>query len=101
MISSEERDLIRNELKRIVQTLDLTDKQQGRVHAALTDAYQNLHEYKRRHLGASNEDLVKRLAANRESVRESLAKFLSAEQLARWDAEFARAKEFLGQKFAA
>jgi len=101
MISSEERDLIRNELNGIVQTLDLTDKQQGSVHAALTDAYDDLREYKRQNPDASKEDLVKRLAANRDSVRERLGKFLSAEQLAQWDAELARAKEFLGQKFAA
>jgi hypothetical protein len=100
MITSGELDLIRNEMKRIVQTLDLTDKQQGRVRATLADAYQDLSEYKRQHPSASNEDLVKRLAANRDSVRKSLAEFLTAEQLTQWDDELARGKEFLGQKLA-
>jgi len=101
MITSEERDLIRNEMKRFVQKLDLTETQQGKLHAALTDAYQDLREYTRQHPDSPKEDLEKRLAANRNSVRERLATFLTAEQLTEWDAEVVRGKKFLGQRLAA
>jgi|HubBroStandDraft_6_1064221.scaffolds.fasta_scaffold2289036_1 hypothetical protein len=101
MITSGEGDIIRNELNRFVQRLDLTDRQQGRVRAALADAYQDLREYKRDHPNASNEDFVRRVAANQDSVRKNVAAFLTEEQLTQWDAEVSRVKEFLGQKLAA
>jgi uncharacterized coiled-coil DUF342 family protein len=101
MITSQERDLIRNELKRFAGMLDLSDKQRGKLHEALTDAYQNLREYEREHPEASSEDLLKRLTENRDSVRKSVAAFLTAEQLTQWDAEITRGKKFLGQKLAA
>jgi hypothetical protein len=41
------------------------------------------------------------VAENRTAIRERIVSFLTPEQLAKWDAEVAKAKEFLGQKIAA
>ena len=37
----------------------------------------------------------------RDAIRQRVVTFLSPEQLEKWDAEKAKAKEFLGQKIAA
>jgi periplasmic protein CpxP/Spy len=39
--------------------------------------------------------------AHRDEIRQHVVKFLSPEQLAKWDVEVAKAKEFLGQKLDA
>jgi hypothetical protein len=47
--------------------------------------------------------LAARLCAwvNRAALRQRLVNFLTPEQLAKWDTEVAKAKEFLGHKRAA
>ena len=49
----------------------------------------------------SRTELVQKIVSIRGSLREQVVKFLTPQQLAKWDAEVARAKEFLGQKIAA
>jgi protein CpxP len=39
--------------------------------------------------------------ARRAEIRERVEKFLSPDQLRKWDAEVAKAKEFLGQRLDA
>jgi len=45
--------------------------------------------------------LIKKIAENRTTIRGRLVDFLTPEQLTKWDAEIAKAKEFLGQRMAA
>ena len=49
----------------------------------------------------SREEIVKKVASLRGSIREQIVKFLTPDQLTKWDAEVAKAKEFLGHKIAA
>jgi hypothetical protein len=48
----------------------------------------------------SKEDVAQYIAKNRAAGREKLEKFLTAEQLKTWDAEVAKAKDFLSQRAA-
>ena len=100
-LTSEERDMIGNELKRFGADLSLTDAQKEKLHSFLTEAYTKVQDYKKQNPGATREDLVKKLAENRTAIRERVVAFFTPEQLAKWDAEVSKAKEFLGQKLAA
>ena len=100
-ISPEGREHITTELKKFGTDLNLSEEQKQKLHGFLTEAYEKVEHYKMQNPKASKEDLAKRVAENRSAIRERLVKFLSAEQLTKWDSAVAKAKEFLGQKMAA
>ena len=100
-LSTEQREQVAAELKRFATDLNLSEDQKQRLHYFLTDAYQKVQEYREQNPNASKEDLIRRVAENRTGIRERLVSFLTPEQLTKWDAEVAKAKEFLGQKIAA
>jgi predicted HTH transcriptional regulator len=100
-LTTEQRDMVANELKRIATDLNLSEDQKQKVHTFLSEASEKVQEYKQQNPSASKEDLIKRVSDNRASIRQRLVSFLTAEQLTKWDAEVAKAKEFLGQKIAA
>jgi predicted transcriptional regulator len=101
ILSPEEREQVAEELKRFGTSLNLSDDQKQKLQGFLTDAREKVQEYKRANPNASAQDLLKEVAANRSALRERLEKFLNPDQLTKWDAEVAKAKEFLGQKMAA
>ena len=43
-------------------------------------------------------DIIAKVKAHRDEIRQRVVKFLTPEQLTKWDSEIAKAKEFLGQK---
>lgn len=45
--------------------------------------------------------MIKKLADNREVIRQRVVNSLTPEQLTKWDSEVAKAREFLGLKIAA
>jgi periplasmic protein CpxP/Spy len=47
---------------------------------------------------ATKTHIIAKVKAHRDEVRQRVVKFLSPEQLSKWDSEVAKAKEFLGQK---
>jgi periplasmic protein CpxP/Spy len=100
-ISPEEREQIADELKRFATSLHLSDDQKEKLQNFLTDAREKIQTYKKDNPNASPQDVLKQVATNRTALRERLVNFLSPEQLTKWDAEVAKAKEFLGQKMAA
>lgn len=100
-LTSEQRDALASEAKRLGASLNLSDDQKQKLHGFMTEASERLHEYKQQHPNASREDLMKKIADNRGSIRQRLAKVLTPEQLTKWDAEVSKAREFLGQKLAA
>jgi hypothetical protein len=100
-LTQEQRDTVASELKRFATDLNLSDDQKQRLHGFLTEASEKVQEYKQQNPSASKDDLVKRITTNRTEIRERLKSFLNPEQLTKWDAEVAKAKEFLGQKIAA
>jgi hypothetical protein len=101
MLTSEERDAVANELKRFGADLNLSEDQKQKLHTFMTEASEKVHEYKQQNPNATKADFIKKLIDNRTYLRERLVKFLTPEQLAKWDAEVGKAKEFLGQKLAA
>jgi len=101
ILSPQEREKVAEELKQFATSLKLSDDQKEKLHNFLTDAREKVQAYKKDNPNASPQDLLKHVAANRTALRERLVNFLSPEQLTKWDAEVAKAKEFLGHKMAA
>jgi hypothetical protein len=99
-LSPEQGQAIRNELKRIVGDLHLSDEQKTKLHEHLAFAAGRLHEYKKSHPDVTRQDIIKTVGSHRAELREAWERFLSPEQLQKWDAEVAKAKEFLGQPTA-
>ena len=100
-LTQDQRSTIDSELKRFATDLNLTDEQKQKLHGFLTDASEKVQEYKQLNPSASKDDVVKKVTTNRTEIRARLTHFLNPEQLTKWDAEIAKAKEFLGQKIAA
>jgi len=100
-LSTEEREQVATELKRFATDLNLTDDQKEKLRGALTEAREKIAEYVQQNPNTTKADVVGRIVANRDAIRQRLVNFLSPEQLEKWDAEKAKAKDFLGQKIAA
>ena len=100
MISSEELANIGTELRRLGGELNLSDSQKDQLKTFLTEKYEQLQEYRKQNPNISKEDVVQYIQKNRAAGREKIEKFLNPDQLKIWDAEVAKAKEFLGHKMA-
>jgi len=100
-LTQEQRDAVVSELKRIGAGLNLSEEQKQKVHNFMTEASERLQEYKQQNPNASRDDLIKKINDNRTNLRQRLENFLTPEQLTKWDAEIAKAKEFVGHKIAA
>jgi|SRR5215468_6552596 len=101
ILSSEQREVVASELKQIGAKLNLSSEQKEKLQAFLTEASEKVQEYKKQNPNASAVDLIKKVADNRANLRQRVENFLTPDQLSIWDAEVAKAKEFLGQKLAA
>ncbi len=99
-ISDEQGQMIRNELKRFAGDINLSDEQKTRLHERLAFAAGRLFEYKKSHPEVTRQDIIKAVGSQRAELREGLERFLNPEQLKKWDAEVAKAKEFLGHAAA-
>jgi periplasmic protein CpxP/Spy len=100
-MSPEQRDAITSELKRLGANLNLSEEQKQKLQGFMSEASEKLQAYKQQNPNASKEELIKKVADNRATLRQRLVNFLTPEQLTKWDAEIGKAKEFLGQKLAA
>ena len=100
MMTPEELNNIATELKRLGGELKLSDQQKDDLKSFLTEKYEQLQEYRRNNPNISKEDVANYIAKNRAAGREKLEKFLTPEQLKTWDAEVAKAKDFLSQRAA-
>lgn len=85
----ETQKAVEAELKRFAADLGLSDAQKAQFKTALEAA------------AAKWEEVAKKRAAEnqeaRKALRAAVEKWLTPEQLAKWDAEVAKAKTFLGQ----
>ena len=95
-ISPEQGQAIREELKRIAGGLNLSDEQKTKLHERLTFAAGKLEEYKKSHPDVTRQDIIKAVGSHRAELRAGVERFLTPEQLKKWDAEVAKAKEFMG-----
>jgi hypothetical protein len=99
-MTPEELNNIATELKRLGGELNLSDGQKEQLRTFLTERYRKLQEYKKQNPNISKDDVKQYIAKHREAGREKLEKFLTPEQLKAWDAEVAKAKDFLSQRAA-
>jgi hypothetical protein len=97
-ITAEEREQVVSELKRFAHDLSLTDEQKERLHTALTEAREKISEYLKKNPTTSRADIISKVKEHRAEIRQRVVNFLSPEQLTKWDAEAAKAREFLGHK---
>jgi len=100
-MSPEKLDAVAIELKRLAQELNLSDSQKEQLKAHLADKHEKLQEFQRQYPNISRNDLVKKIASVRGTLREQVVRFLTPQQLEKWDAEVSKAKEFLGHSIAA
>ena len=100
-LSTEEREQVETELKRFASDLNLTDDQKEKLRVALTEAREKIAEYMQQNPNTTKADVISKVAANRDAIRQRVVSFLSPEQLKKWDDEKTKAKDFLGQKIAA
>ena len=99
-ISTEQTQVIKNELKRFAGDINLSDEQKTKLHERLAFAAGRLHEYKKSHPEVTRQDIINAVRSHRAELRETLERFLTPEQLTKWDAEVTKAKEFFGQPVA-
>jgi len=97
-ITSQERDQVVSELKRMGQELNLTDQQKEKLQSALVDARERVADYLKAHPNTTRDDVIAKVKEHRTEIRQRVVNFLSPDQLAKWDAEVSKAKEFLGHK---
>ena len=100
-LSTVEREEVATELKRFASDLNLTDDQKEKLRVALTEAREKIAEYMQQNPDTTKADIISKVVANRDAIRQRVVNFLTPEQLKKWDDEKAKAREFLGQKIAA
>jgi periplasmic protein CpxP/Spy len=100
-LSTEEREQVATELKRFAGDLNLTDDQKEQLRVALTEAREKIAEYMQQNPTTTKAEVISKVVANRDAIRQRVVNFLSPEQLKKWDDEKAKAKDFLGQRIAA
>ena len=95
-ISPEQAQAIKDEIKRFAGDINLSDEQKTKLQERLAFAAGRLHEYKKSHPDVTRQDIIKAVGSQRAVLRQAVERFLTPEQLKKWDAEVAKAKEFLG-----
>ena len=100
-LSTEQREQVATELKRFAGDLNLSDEQKEKLQTALVEARERVGEYLRNNPNTTKADIIAKVKAHRDEIRQRVVKFLNPEQLTKWDSEIAKAKEFLGHKLDA
>ena len=100
-LTAEQREQVATELKRFAGDLNLTDEQKEKLRTALEEGREKIAEYLKNNPNTTKADIVAKVKGHRDEIRQRVVKFLSPEQLSKWDSEIAKGKEFLGQKVEA
>ena len=93
-------DAVASELKRLAQELNLSDSQKEQLKTHLAERHARLQEFMQQNPNISRQDMIQKVNSIRGSIREHIVKFLTPQQVEKWDTEVAKAKEFLGHKVA-
>ena len=99
-MSPEKLDAVTTELKRIGQSLNLSDAQKTQLRTFLAEKQTKIQELRQQNPGTSQQELSEKIKSMRGSLRASVVKFLTPEQLQKWDTEVANARDFLGHKIS-
>jgi len=100
-LTTDQREQVANEVKKLAADLNLTEDQKNKLRGFLEQAREKVQTYRSANPNASTADIIKAVASHRDQIREQVVKFLTPEQLTKWDAAVKNAKEFLGEKLAA
>ena len=100
-LTTEQRELVADQLKKFGADLNLSDDQKEKLRGFLEQAKEKVQAYRSANPNATPADIVKAVASHRDELRERVVKFLTPEQLTKWDSAVKSAKEFLGEKLAA
>lgn len=96
MLSPEAQQAVATELKRFGGDLNLSNEQKSKLKTALESARERIDEIREANPDLARADVIAKLKSVRVTARERLVQFLTPEQLAKWDAEMGKAKNFLG-----
>jgi periplasmic protein CpxP/Spy len=96
MLNAEAKEAVAAELKRFAASLNLSEDQKNQLRTALENGREKLDEIRKAHPDLTRADVIEKLKSVRVSARERVVKFLTPDQLTKWDAEVAKAKTFLG-----
>src|SRR5215831_14165261 len=88
--------VVETELKRFAAELKLSDSQKTQLKTVLENAGERMDAIREKHPDKTKPEVIAKLKEVRSSLRERVEKFFTPEQLAKWDAEIAKAKTFLG-----
>ena len=99
-LTPEQRNQVIAEAGKLASNLNLSSDQKEKLQTAFTDARAKVGDYLQDHPNITKADIVKQVASQRDQIRQRVTNFLTPEQLKMWDAEVAKAKEFLGQNMA-
>jgi hypothetical protein len=95
-MTAEVKTRIVEEVKRFATDLNLSEPQKAQLHAALERAEGRLEQIRKENPDVTRADVIRKLVEGRDQIREHVVKFLTPEQLTKWDAEMAKARTFLG-----
>jgi periplasmic protein CpxP/Spy len=88
--------IVETELKQFTNDLKLSDAQKTQLKTVLENARERMDEIREKNPDISKQEIIAKLGEVRTSIRERVVKFFTPDQLAKWDAEVAKAKTFLG-----
>ena len=100
-LTPDQREQVANELKKFADDLNLTDDQKNKLRGFIEQAREKVQAYRTANPNASKADIMKAIGQHRDQIREQVVKFLTPDQLTKWDSAVKNAKEFLGEKLAA
>src|SRR5262245_21820988 len=92
----ERAQIIETVLRRFASDLNLSDDQKTQLKAGLENAQTRLEEIRAKNPDVTKADVIAKIVECRDSLRERVVKFLTPEQLKKFDAGVATAKTFLG-----
>ena len=95
-MTTEVKTKIVEEVKRFATDLNLSESQKAQLHTAFERAEDRLEQIRKENPDVTRADVIKKLVGARDQIREHVVKFLTPEQLTKWDAEMAKARTFLG-----
>jgi len=96
MLTQEQRHVVADELTRFAGELNLSEEQKGKLRFFLEEKEEKLFEVLKKNPNPKKPEVIAKLRIVRDSGRDAITKFLTPEQLQKWDAEMAKAKTFLG-----
>ena len=88
--------VVETELKRFAAELNLSDTQKTQLKTVLENAGERLDAIREKHPDVTKPEVMEKLKEVRSSLRGRVEKFFTPEQLTKWDAGIAKAKNFLG-----